>query len=362
MHKTSILGLMAILAIAFACSKQELGTPTDSAGVNISKDAATAGLAEVLAVEWNEKDKNFVVIGLDGNGNLDAYFGNKGNFTKIQDGSDLESKFSGSEFAGFAMGRFNGKQLVTMSVGKNGTVVYGRQDKNVGLILNDRRKPQQVGTLDEILAIEWNPKHNQWVVVGIDYEDPNGKLDAYFGVQETWTKFPTWTKLKDNRDFGNWIGKNNFQDFAIGIGMDGRLDILGVMKDGRGSTGREFSNKPWMGDNQFQIETLVSCLAVDWDDENKRFVVIGEGPDGKLDAYAGDKGNWCKLQNNQDFQKWIGGPSNFADFALGATYQGTEPNQRLKALGGMKDGRGSTGRGFKWDCKLHLGDNQFQIK
>jgi hypothetical protein len=351
------MGLLVLSLGLFSCEKEAFAPEevVDSAGEEVDFRSST-GLTEALAVEWNEMGKYFVVVGVGPNGDLDAYYGNKGNFTKIPDGNDLDVKYSASGFAGFAMGRFAGnKQLITMTAGKDGTVVFGRQN-GAGVILNDARGPEKVGDLDEILAIEWDPKFYTWVVVG----RKGGELDAYLGTQAAWWKYPTWKKLKDNRDFNKWLGLS-FVDFAIGIGADGNLDILGVSSNGSGSTGREFYSKPWLGDNIFQIGSLKTCLAVEWDAENKRFVVIGEGPDGTLDAYAGDKDNFCKLQNNQDFQKWIGGPANFADFALGATFSGTQPNQRLKALGVMVDGRGSTGRGFAFDCKLHLGDNQFSI-
>ena len=342
LKRTFLVALGAIVLGFPACQQEEVLDEIDATTLG---GGGTTGLKSVLAVEYDQKFNQFVVVGEGQDGTLDAYIGDKDNFTKLADNRDFSGWISVSNFQDFAVGIDAEGKLDILGVMKDGRGSTGREFSGKPWLGDNQFK---IGDLTSCLSVEYDQKYHRFVVVGIG---PDGTLDAYIGDKGN------FSKLANNRDFNKWIGASNFQDFAVGIGADGKLDILGIMKDGRGSTGREFSGKPWLGDNQFKIGDLTSCLAVEYDQKYHRFVVVGIGPDGTLDAYIGDKGNFTQLPDNRDFSKWIGA-SNFQDFSIGIEDDGTSEG-KLDILGVMKDGRGSTGREFSG--KPWLGDNQFDI-
>ncbi len=166
--------------------------------------------------------------------------------------------------------------------------------------------------LESALAVAYDPQYDNYYVVG----ETAGQIDVFYGYQNN------WTKLQENRDIDNRYAPGEFVDFSIGLftGKWGNNYAIAVgNKNGQGTSinGRGFSDKPYFGDGAPKpIGALTEVLAVDYDQDNDIFIVVGKGPGGAIDVYHGYHDNWAQLQENRDIDNRYA-PTEFVDFAIG---------------------------------------------
>ena len=164
--------------------------------------------------------------------------------------------------------------------------------------------------LESVLSIDYDKDNDNYYVVGVK----DGQIDVYYGENKS------WTKLQENRDIDNRYSPSQFVDFALGAEPGEAMFGVAVgNKDGQGTSinAREFSSKPYFGDGRPEaIGTLTSVLSIDYDADNNQYVVVGKGPDGKIDVYYGEHKSWTKLQENRDIDNRYSA-SQFVDFSLG---------------------------------------------
>ncbi|WP_373398694.1 hypothetical protein V8V91_03075 [Algoriphagus halophilus] len=285
-------------------------------------------LSSVLAVEYDLANNNYYAVGESESGDLDVYFGSQGSgWTKLQENRDIDNRYSPSEFKGIAFGANTGK------FGNNIALAYGNQNGE-GTSINGRLfsekpyfgdgSPRQIGTLVEVLTIEYDADNDNYIAVGVG---PEGQIDVYVGYHNN------WSKLQENRDIDNRFNPSQFVGVAFG-GQGGNFGIgignienytIGFRQTAPRATSincREFYNKPYFGDGKpSAIEDangnyLQEAYAVQYNASSDNYVVVGLGMNGDIDVFVGTHKNWSKLAENRDIDNRYS-PSEFVDFSIG---------------------------------------------
>lgn len=299
-------------------------------------------LVAALDVEYDHAHGVSYVVGVNESGEIDVYYGANRNWSKLAENRDIDNRYSPDEFVGIALGgehpRFGvGVGTVVVDVNPlNGSNNVDLQPRCTSInarefsdkaYFGDGRPTVVADTLAECLDVEYDAANDLYVLVGVN---TSGEIDVYHGFHDD------WTKLADNRDIGGRFAADEFVDMALGADPYSGIVVGNRVVDVNPLNGsanvdlqqrcvytnaRSFSGKPWFGDYTPQvIDGLASCLAVEWDGDNDRFVIVGANPAGQIDVYYGtteNRGSFTKLQENRDLDNRFS-PAEFVGFAFGA--------------------------------------------
>ncbi|MEM8903149.1 MAG: hypothetical protein AAGF02_05560 [Actinomycetota bacterium] len=301
--------------------------------------AADEPLVEALDVEYDAQHGVSYVVGANAAGEIDVYYGANRSWTKLAENRDIDNRYSPAEFDGIAFGGTGARFGVAV-----GTVVLDvnplNGSSNVDLqprctSINAREfsdkpyfgdgRPQVVAdTLAECLDVEYDAANDLYVLVGVS---TTGEIDVYHGDNSG------WTKLQENRDIDNRFAAGEFVDMALGadpyagIVVGNRIVDVNPLNGSNNvdlqqrcayTNARNFSGKPYFGDFTPRVlDGLTACLAVEWDGDNDRFIIVGTDAAGRIDVYHGTTdGDWTKLQENRDLDNRFS-PDEFVGFAFG---------------------------------------------
>jgi len=285
-------------------------------------------LETVLAVDYDRINDIFVTVGTNSQGDIDVYFGEHNDWTKLQENRDIDNRYSPEQFVDFAIG--DGDAMYGVAIGnisdfKIGFRQYAPRCTSINARVFSNKpwfgdgRPRAVGDLVNCLAVDYDVINDIFVVVG---ENASGAIDVYTGQHND------WHKLQENRDIDNRYSPEQFVDVAIGDGDTMYGVAIGNISDFKigfrqyaprctSINARAFSNKPWFGDGRPRaIGDLVACLSVSYDYVNDIFVVVGENASGEIDVYTGQHNDWRKLQENRDIDNRYS-PEQFVDVAIG---------------------------------------------
>ncbi|GMQ23732.1 hypothetical protein Aoki45_04140 [Algoriphagus sp. oki45] len=322
--RRTALGVVS-LALVFGCQSLEEEQPLTQN--DMGGGGTDVVLASVLAIEYDLANDNYYAVGASPSGDIDVYYGSQGaGWTKLQENRDIDNRYSPTEFKGIAFGANTGK------FGNNIALGYGNKD-GMGTSINGRLfsdkpyfgdgRPEQIGTLVEVLTIEYDGDNDNYIAVGVG---PEGSIDVYVGYHKA------WTKLQENRDIDNRYSPSQFVGIAFG-GQGGNFGIgignipnytIGFRQTAPRATSincREFYDKPYFGDGRPEAiedgdEYLVRAFAVQYNAANDKYVVVGEGKNGDIDVFVGTHKNWTKLQENRDIDNRYSA-NEFVDFSIG---------------------------------------------